>query len=67
MSVMSHILDLFHTEYFLIYLGYCAEFDTDGAFIQENYRADCRKFDSPCPRIYNSAEAYKCELYFLVN
>lgn len=40
-------------------LGYCAEFDTDGAFIQENYRADCRQFDPPCPKIYDSAEAYK--------
>lgn len=40
-------------------LGYCAEFDTYEAFIQENYEADCRKFDPPCPTIYDSAEAYK--------
>lgn len=40
-------------------LGYCAEFNTDGALIQENYHADCRKFNWPCPNIYNSAEAYK--------
>ncbi|XP_052691865.1 uncharacterized protein LOC128169854 [Crassostrea angulata] len=40
-------------------LGYCAEFNTDGALIQENYNADCRKYDPPCPKIYNSAEAYK--------
>lgn len=40
-------------------LGHCAEFDTDGAFIQGNYKADCRKHDPPCPKIYNSAEAYK--------
>lgn len=41
--------------------GYCAEFNADGALIQENYGADCRKYDPPCPKIYNSAEAYKCE------
>lgn len=40
-------------------LGYCAEFNTDGALIQENYNADCRKVYWPCPNIYNSAEAYK--------
>lgn len=40
-------------------LGHCAEFDTDGAFIQENYKADCRKHNPPCPNIYNSADAYK--------
>lgn len=40
-------------------LGYCAEFNTDGALIQDNYHLDCRKFDPPCPNIYNSAEAYK--------
>lgn len=44
-------------------LGYCAEFNTDGALIQENYNADCRKYDPPCPKIYNSAEAYKCDLF----
>lgn len=43
-------------------IGYCAEFNTNGALIQENYGADCRKYDPPCPKIYNSAEAYKCEL-----
>lgn len=41
--------------------GYCAEFNADGALIQENYNADCRKYDPPYPKIYNSAEAYKCE------
>lgn len=40
-------------------LGYCAEFNTDGALIQENYNAECRIFDRSCPNIYNSAEAYK--------
>lgn len=40
-------------------LGYCSEFNTNGALIQENYGADCRKYDPPCPQIYNSAEAYK--------
>lgn len=43
-------------------IGYCAEFNTAGALIQENYGADCRKYDPPCPKIYNSAKAYKCEL-----
>lgn len=30
--------------------GYCAEFNADGALIQENYNADCRKYDPPCPK-----------------
>lgn len=49
-----------------IFVGFCAEFDQDGALIQDNYKADCRKYDPPCPKIYNSAEAYKCELYFSI-
>lgn len=39
--------------------GYCAEFNVMGRVIQENYRANCRNLDPPCPSFYNSAEAYK--------
>lgn len=45
-------------------LGYCAEFNTDGTLVQENYNADCRKYNPPCPNIYNSAEAYKYQSCF---
>lgn len=47
-----------------IFLGFCAEFDRGGALIQDNYQAECRNYDPPCPNIYDSAEAYKCELKF---
>lgn len=39
--------------------GYCTEFNVMGRVIQENYRANCRNFDPPCPPYYDSAEAYK--------
>lgn len=32
-----------------------------GRVIQENYAAECAKYDPPCPQVYNSAEAYKCK------
>lgn len=40
-------------------LGFCTEFNTKGAMIQDNYAADCTSHDPPCPESYNSAEAYK--------
>lgn len=40
-------------------IGHCAEFNIDGAKVQDNYDADCTKHDPPCPSSYNSAEAYK--------
>lgn len=39
--------------------GYCTEFNVMGRVIQENYKADCRNHNPPCPSFYNSAEAYK--------
>lgn len=39
--------------------GFCTEFNTKGAMIQDNYAADCTSHDPPCPKSYNSAEAYK--------
>nr|XP_034316660.1 uncharacterized protein LOC105334870 isoform X2 [Crassostrea gigas] len=39
--------------------GYCTEYNIMGRVIQENYHADCRNLDPPCPSFYNSAEAYK--------
>lgn len=39
--------------------GYCTEYNVMGQVIQENYKADCTKYDPPCPSFYNSAEAYK--------
>lgn len=40
-------------------LGYCAEFNTRGAMIQDHYATDCTYHEPPCPSNYNSAEAYK--------
>lgn len=39
--------------------GYCTEFNIMGNVIQENYAAECTRYDPPCPQVYNSAEAYK--------
>uniref|UniRef100_A0A8W8JF10 Uncharacterized protein n=1 Tax=Magallana gigas TaxID=29159 RepID=A0A8W8JF10_MAGGI len=40
-------------------IGYCTEYSINGTVIQDNYGADCTKFDPPCPSSYNSEEAYK--------
>lgn len=40
-------------------LGYCTEFNTRGAMIQDHYATDCTNHEPPCPSNYNSAEAYK--------
>lgn len=40
-------------------IGYCAEYSINGTVIQDNYGADCTKFNPPCPSSYDSAEAYK--------
>lgn len=29
--------------------------------VQENYDADCKTHNPPCPEFYDSAEAYKCK------
>lgn len=49
--------------FFFIYIGFCTEFNTKGAMIQDNYAADCTSHDPPCPKSYNSAEAYKCNVH----
>lgn len=45
----------------LLLVGHCTEYNIMGRVIQENYKAECTKYDPPCPPIYNSAEAYKCK------
>lgn len=40
-------------------LGHCTEYNIHGNVIQDNYGADCTKFNPPCPSLYNSAEAFK--------
>lgn len=44
------------------HLGFCAEFNTNGALVQENYDANCKQHKPPCPEYYDSAKAYKCKL-----
>lgn len=43
-------------------LGFCAEFNTDGALVQENFDANCKQHNPPCPPYYYSAKAYRCKL-----
>lgn len=40
-------------------LGFCAEFNTDGALVQENFDANCKQHNPPCPQYYHSAKAYR--------
>lgn len=46
-------------------LGYCAEYDSAGGLVQDNYDLDCQQRHPPCPALYNSAKAYQCKLWFL--
>lgn len=40
-------------------LGFCAEFNANGALVQENFGANCKQHNPPCPVYYHSAKAYK--------
>lgn len=40
-------------------LGFCAEFNTNGALVQENFEANCKQHNPPCPQYYHSAKAYR--------
>lgn len=40
-------------------LGFCAEFNANGALVQENFDANCKQHNPPCPVYYHSAKAYK--------
>lgn len=44
--------------------GYCAEYDSAGGLVQDNYDLDCQQRHPPCPALYNSAKAYQCKLWF---
>lgn len=46
-------------------LGYCAEYDSAGGLVQDNYDLECQQRHPPCPALYNSAKAYQCKLWFL--
>lgn len=45
----------------LDFLGYCTEYNINETVIQDNYGTDCTNLNPPCPKSYNSAEAYKCQ------
>lgn len=46
---------------FVILIGYCTEYNMNGAVIQDRYGADFTMFKPPCPSSYNTAKAYKCQ------
>lgn len=55
-SVLYSDLSLFE------FIGQCTSYDISGNEIQENWRADCSKFqENACPPYYRSDEAYKCK------
>ncbi|XP_061167391.1 uncharacterized protein LOC133176259, partial [Saccostrea echinata] len=39
-------------------IGKCAEYNFEGAVVQEHMNADCKNFDNPCPDVYLSDTAY---------
>lgn len=46
-----------------LFTGHCSEYSISGNMIQRNSKADCSMFNNnPCPIVYRSTEAYKCEL-----
>lgn len=51
-------------------VGFCAEFNTNGALVQEHFDANCKQHNPPCPPYYHSAKAYRCKLnsyvFFLI-
>lgn len=56
------LCEIWYVGFFFFYQsGFCAEFDINAAVVQENYDADCKTHNPPCPKFYDSAEAYKCK------
>lgn len=56
------LCEMWYVGFFFFYQpGFCAEFNMNAAVVQENYDADCKTHNSPCPEFYDSAEAYKCK------
>ncbi|XP_062613918.1 uncharacterized protein LOC134275674 [Saccostrea cucullata] len=43
----------------LYLLGYCPEYNFQGERIQDNYNADCKNFETPCPTRYKSWKSYQ--------
>ncbi|XP_062583332.1 uncharacterized protein LOC134245085 isoform X2 [Saccostrea cucullata] len=39
-------------------IGKCAEYNYDGAVVQEHMSSDCKDFKNPCPDVYLSDTAY---------
>lgn len=49
-----------------IFEGHCTEYNTGGNLIQASTKTNCTTFTTkPCPELYRSTEAYKCELLLL--
>lgn len=47
---------------FIIFTGFCTEYNTYGAVIQPHYRLKCSNVDPPCVDRYISTDAYLCKL-----
>lgn len=41
--------------------GYCAEYNTIGALVQQHFGLKCSAEDPPCPSRYISTDAYQCK------
>lgn len=51
----------------MFFLGFCTEFNVAGGVIQSHSSAPCNKMTFPkCDIHYNSSEAYKCKIPFLL-
>lgn len=43
---------------YIITLGFCAEYNTVGALVQQHRGLKCSDMEPPCPQLYNSTDAY---------
>ncbi|XP_056016270.1 uncharacterized protein LOC125674363 [Ostrea edulis] len=52
-----HLVEVCAPVYFM--LGYCAEYNVEGARIQDHYKRKCTEYSPPCPNRYISTDAYQ--------
>ncbi|XP_062594912.1 uncharacterized protein LOC134256272 [Saccostrea cucullata] len=46
---------------------YCCEFNSQGALVQRNYKADCRNHSQPCTNSYPSTEIFRYQECYAMN
>lgn len=52
---------------FLLFLGFCVEFNVRGGVIQDHRSARCNRTFPKCDNSYQSSHAYKCKFSKVCN